>query len=101
MQQPAEQAPFASVQMDTPLPTALTPRAREVAALVAEGLTNAEIAQRLVVTAGTAGNHIAHIMRVLGARSRVNVAVWAVEHGLYRTKPPRPIGRGGLLVTGA
>lgn len=63
----------------------LTVREREVAALVAQGLTNIEIAARLVITPGTAANHIARIMRVLGARSRVHVAVWAVEHGLYRS----------------
>ena len=60
----------------------LTPREREVAALVAEGLTNAEIADRLVLNTGTVANHLAHIRRAVGARNRVQVAVWAVEHGL-------------------
>jgi DNA-binding NarL/FixJ family response regulator len=62
----------------------LTPREREVAAPVAEGLTNAEIAWRLVLTPGTVSNHVAHVMRALGARNRVQVAVWAVEQGLHR-----------------
>jgi DNA-binding NarL/FixJ family response regulator len=62
--------------------TALTPRELEVAALIAGGLTNAEIAQRLVLSPGTVGNHLGHILRALGARNRVQVAVWAVEHGL-------------------
>lgn len=62
----------------------LTAREREIAALVAGGLSNAEIAERLVLTPGTVGNHLGHIMRRLGARNRVQVAVWAVEHGLYR-----------------
>ena len=83
MQQPAEQAPFATVPMDTPPLTALTPREREVAALVAEGLSNAEIARRLVLSEGTVANHLAHIMRRLGAGNRVQVAVWAVKQGLY------------------
>jgi DNA-binding NarL/FixJ family response regulator len=60
----------------------LTPRELEVAALVAEGLTNAEIAERLVLSPGTVGNHIAHIMRALGLRNRVLVALWAAEHGV-------------------
>ena len=60
----------------------LTRREREIAALVAEGLSNAEIAQRLTISPGTAANHIAHIMRALGARNRVHIAMWTVEQGL-------------------
>jgi DNA-binding NarL/FixJ family response regulator len=63
----------------------LTPRECELATLVAEGLTNAEIAERLVLRPGTVGNHLANIQRRLGARNRVQVAVWAVEQGLYRS----------------
>ena len=70
---------------DIPPLAALTPREREVAALVAAGLTNAEIAERLVLSPGTVGNHLANIVRALGARNRVQVAVWAVERGLYRS----------------
>ena len=66
-----------------PAVTAITPREREVAALIAEGLTNAEIARRLVLTSGTVSNHLSHIMRALGLRNRVQVAVWAVEQGLH------------------
>lgn len=69
--------PVAGLPVET-----LTPREREVAALVAEGLSNAQIARRLVITPGTVANHVAHIMRVLGMENRVQVAVWAVEHGL-------------------
>jgi DNA-binding NarL/FixJ family response regulator len=58
-------------------------RELEVAALVAEGLTNAEIAQRLALTRGTVGNHIGHILRALGVRNRAQVAAWAVQQGLY------------------
>ena len=60
----------------------LTPREREVAALVTGGLSNAEIAARLVLSPGTVANHLAHIMRALRAKNRVQVAVWAVERGL-------------------
>jgi DNA-binding CsgD family transcriptional regulator len=52
----------------------LTPRQREVATLIANGLTNMEIAERLVLTPGTVANHIEHILRRLGYRSRSQVA---------------------------
>jgi DNA-binding NarL/FixJ family response regulator len=63
----------------------LTRREHEVTALVAAGLTNGEIGERLVVTPGTVANHIRHISLRLGLRNRVQLAVWAVEHGLYRS----------------
>ncbi len=59
-------------------------REREVAVLIAAGLTNAEIARRLVLVEGTVANHVEHILRKLQLRGRTQVAVWAVEHGLYR-----------------
>ena len=62
----------------------ITRREREVATLVAEGLTNAEIAHRLTLVEGTVANHVEHILRKLKLRSRTQIAVWAVEHGLYR-----------------
>jgi len=52
----------------------LTPREREVLALIAEGLTNAEIAQRLVITTRTARKHVEHIMAKLGVRTRTAAA---------------------------
>jgi DNA-binding NarL/FixJ family response regulator len=52
----------------------LTPRQREVAGLVAGGLTNLEIAERLVLTPGTVANHVESILRRLGFRSRTQVA---------------------------
>ncbi len=62
----------------------LSRREREVAVLLAEGLTNAEIGHRLSIVEGTVANHVEHILRKLGLRGRTQVAVWAVEHGLYR-----------------
>jgi DNA-binding CsgD family transcriptional regulator len=61
---------------------ALTARQREVAGLIAEGLSNAEIAERLVVTTGTTGNHVEAILGRLGFKSRSQIAVWAAERGL-------------------
>jgi DNA-binding CsgD family transcriptional regulator len=63
---------------DLPL-SVLTRRECEVALLIAAGLSNKQIAVRLAITAGTAGNHVGHIMRVLGATNRSQVAVWASE----------------------
>ncbi len=60
----------------------LTPREREVAGLVARGLSNREIATQLFITEKTAANHIEHIMTKLNLRSRAQIAVWAVQNGL-------------------
>jgi DNA-binding CsgD family transcriptional regulator len=59
----------------------LSRREREVAALVARGLTNREIAAKLEITERTAGAHVEHILGKLGFSSRTQVAVWAAEHG--------------------
>jgi DNA-binding NarL/FixJ family response regulator len=53
---------------------------------VAEGLTNEQIAQRLVLTPGTVANHVAGILQRLGFSGRAQIAVWAVERGLYRSE---------------
>src|SRR5215212_881715 len=66
----------------------LTRRQQTLAACVAEGLTNEQIAERLVVTPGTVANHLAQILRRLNLRSRTQIAVWAVERGLYRSGQP-------------
>jgi len=63
----------------------LTTREREVAALVALGLTNRDIAERLVVTERTAETHIQNILNKLGFTSRSQIATWAAEHGLTRS----------------
>jgi DNA-binding NarL/FixJ family response regulator len=63
---------------------ALTEREREVMALVAEGLTNDEIAGRLVVSPLTAKTHVSRAMVKLGARDRIQLVVLAYESGLVR-----------------
>jgi non-specific serine/threonine protein kinase len=60
----------------------LSPREREVAGLLALGLSNRQIAQRLVVTERTVAAHIEHILDKLGFASRHQVGTWANEHGL-------------------
>jgi two-component system OmpR family sensor kinase len=63
----------------------ITRRERDVVTHIAEGLSNAEVAERLVVAEGTVANHVANILRKLSLRTRTHIAVWAVERGLYRT----------------
>ncbi|MEU2006766.1 protein kinase [Rhodococcus sp. NPDC019627] len=57
----------------------LTKREREVAQLIAEGLTNKEIATRLVISPRTAQGHVEHILTKLGFTSRTQIAAWVVE----------------------
>jgi non-specific serine/threonine protein kinase len=64
----------------------LSPREQQVAALLAEGLTNRQIAERLVVTQRTVASHIEHILEKLGFASRHQVGVWVAEHGLQAEK---------------
>jgi len=59
----------------------LSERELQVARLVAKGSSNDEIARALVITSGTAANHVARIMKKLGVRSRTSIGVWAVERG--------------------
>jgi DNA-binding CsgD family transcriptional regulator/tetratricopeptide (TPR) repeat protein len=67
----------------------LSPREREVVALVARGLSNREIAAQLVITERTAGAHVEHILDKLGFASRTQIGVWAAEHGLVTSRPER------------
>jgi non-specific serine/threonine protein kinase len=74
---------------ETPAPTAhqplaLTPREIEVVALIAQGLTNRQIAERLVVSERTTHAHVRNILDKLDLGSRTQVATWAVEHGVPR-----------------
>jgi DNA-binding NarL/FixJ family response regulator len=70
----------------TTLPDGLTGREAEVLALIAEGLTNAQIARRLYVTEATIKTHINHLFTKAGLHDRAQAVAYAYQHRL--TKPP-------------
>ncbi|MER7746728.1 response regulator transcription factor [Streptomyces bacillaris] len=72
-------APGATVRPGAPQ---LSPREREVVVLLAEGLTNAEIATALSITVGTVKTHLTNVQAKLGARNRVEIAAWVWRNGV-------------------
>jgi NarL family two-component system response regulator LiaR len=72
-------------ERDLPEEFGLTPREREVLALLVEGLNNPEIANRLVVSRSTAKAHVSNILSKLGVSNRAEAIAMALQHNL----PPR------------
>ena len=62
--------------------SSLTPREKQIIKLIANGMANKVIARKLNITEGTVKVHVKHLLKKLRLRSRVEVAVWAVQEGL-------------------
>jgi NarL family two-component system response regulator LiaR len=69
-------------ERDLPEEFGLTPREREVLALLVEGLNNPEIAERLVVSRSTAKAHVSNILSKLGVSNRAEAIAMALQHDL-------------------
>lgn len=68
-------------------PDKLTRREREVALLLARGLTNRQVAAELVLSERTVENHVSRILGKLGFHSRAQIAVWVAEQRLLPADP--------------
>jgi predicted ATPase/DNA-binding CsgD family transcriptional regulator/DNA-binding XRE family transcriptional regulator len=69
-------------------PPGLTRREQQVASLIGQGLTNRQIAERLVITQRTVAAHIEHILDKLGFRSRLQVGLWSAQHQIATADSP-------------
>jgi DNA-binding NarL/FixJ family response regulator len=72
----------------------LTPREREISALIAQGYSNKGIADELVISPATAARHVANILSKLGFTSRAQIAAWAAGNGSIQ--PSAAHQRGSL-----
>jgi DNA-binding NarL/FixJ family response regulator len=85
---------FTRQQPVTPAPAPraleeLTPREQEVLDLLAQGLSNPEICQQLVISEATAKTHVARILQKLDLRDRVQAVIYAYETGLVTPGSPQ------------
>ncbi|MFD8702793.1 response regulator [Kitasatospora sp. NPDC059648] len=80
--------PPGAVPVDDPRLEALTEREREILVAIAQGWTNSEIAQRLVLAESTVKTHVSRVLGKIGARDRVQAVIFAYDRGLTRPNPP-------------
>jgi predicted ATPase/DNA-binding SARP family transcriptional activator/DNA-binding CsgD family transcriptional regulator len=83
---PPERLP-AAWETDEPLTDPLSAREREVAAMVAQGMSNRQIAQELYLSERTIENHVSKILRKLKRTSRTEIAAWATQQELLAPNP--------------
>ncbi len=81
----ARQPTSKSVPVAQTPPAGLTRRERDVVLLVAQGQTNRQIAETLVLAEGTVENYVQRVLGKLGFNNRAQIAIWALEHGVSST----------------
>lgn len=72
---------MATGEQPNSLDISLSPREIEIIELVAEGLTNQEIAERLTISKRTVDNHVSNVFTKTGSKNRVALLNWAMDHG--------------------
>ncbi|CAM5693100.1 response regulator transcription factor [Kitasatospora aureofaciens] len=80
--------PPGAAPVEDPRLEALTEREREILLAIAQGWTNSEIAQRLVLAESTVKTHVSRVLGKIGARDRVQAVIFAYDRGLTRPNPP-------------
>jgi DNA-binding NarL/FixJ family response regulator len=92
---PPRPVPAAARASDSAL-AAITAREREVLALIATGLSNSELAERLYISEATAKTHVGHLLTKLNARDRVHLVILAYQAGIVTAEGRMAPGAGAI-----